>query len=222
MMSGHSENRCIELITVIVDQGVGNKIIKSAKKMGILGGTITLAKGTVNNKILDFMGLSRVDKEVVTMLTDQDRAFEVMEHLNKEIEFHKPNHGIAYSTTIATTMGTKIYACNNTTNKRSEESMHQVITVIVDKGMAEHVIDAAVLAGSKGGTILNGRGSGIHEKGKLFSMAIEPEKEVVIILSETDQTDAIASSIREHLDIDKPGNGIIYIQDINKTYGLLK
>lgn len=221
-MSEQSENRCIELICVIVDQGMGHKIIKSAKKQGILGGTTTLAKGTVNNKVLDFMGISRVKKEIIYMLADQDRAYEAMEALDKELDFSKPNHGIAFSTTIATTMGTRIYACNNPTTQRSEKSMHQVMTIIVDKGMAEHVIDAAVLAGSKGGTIVSGRGSGIHEKGKLFSMDVEPEKEVVIILSETEKTDAIADSIREHLDIDKPGNGIIYIQDINKTYGLLK
>jgi nitrogen regulatory protein PII len=221
-MEEQSHNRCIELICVIVDQGMGHKIISSAKKQGILGGTTTLAQGTVNNKVLDFMGLSRIKKEIIYMLADEERAHEAMEALNHELEFDKPNHGIAFSTTIATTMGTRIYACDNTTDQRGEETMHQVMTIIVDKGMAEHVIDAAVLAGSKGGTIISGRGSGIHEKGKLFSMDIEPEKEVVIILCEIDQTDAIASSIREHLEIDKPGNGIMYIQDINKTYGLLK
>jgi nitrogen regulatory protein PII len=221
-MIEHHENRCIELISVIVDQGMGYKIIDHAKKQGLLGGTITLAKGTVTHKILDFLGAARVNKEIVTILADQERAYQAMEQLDKELEFNKPNHGIAYSTTISTTMGTKIYACDHATNQRSEETMHQVITIIVDKGMSEHVIDAAVLAGSRGGTIISGRGSGIHEKGKLFSMAVEPEKETVIILCETTKTDAITKSIREHLDIDKPGNGIIYVQDINKTYGLIK
>ncbi len=102
------------------------------------------------------------------------------------------------------------------------ETMHKVITVIVDKGKAEDVIDAATKAGSKGGTIMNGRGSGIHETSKLFSMDIEPEREIVIILSETSKTEAIVSSIRKDLDMDKPGNGIIYIQDVNKVYGIYK
>jgi len=93
---------------------------------------------------------------------------------------------------------------------------------VVDKGKAEDVIDAAVKAGSKGGTIINGRGSGIHETSRLFSMNIEPEKEFVIILSEAEATEAIISSIRTHLKIDDPGNGIIYVQKVNKTYGLYK
>jgi nitrogen regulatory protein PII len=51
-------------------------------------------------------------------------------------------------------------------------------------------------------------------------MDIEPEKEIVIILSKEDITEAIVTSIREKLEIDKPGNGIIFIQNINKAYGI--
>ncbi len=35
-----------------------------------------------------------------------------------------------------------------------------------------------------------------------------------------ESTENIISSIREKLKIDEPGNGIIFIQDVNKTYGL--
>ena len=108
-------------------------------------------------------------------------------------------------------------------SERGEDiTMYQVITSIVDKGKAEDVIEAASKAGSKGGTIVNGRGSGIHETSKLFSMDIEPEKEIVIILSEISMTEAIVASIRETLNVDVPGKGIIYIQDTNKTYGIYK
>ena len=100
--------------------------------------------------------------------------------------------------------------------------MYHAITTIVEKGKAEEVIEAATKAGSKGGTIINGRGSGIHETSKLFSMDIEPEKEIVLILSEAEMTQAIVSSIGERLKINEPGNGIIYVQDVNKTYGLYK
>lgn len=100
--------------------------------------------------------------------------------------------------------------------------MYQVITIIVDKGNAEDVVRAAEKAGSKGGTILNGRGSGVHETSKVFAMEIELEKEIVLILSEVEKTEAIISSIRKDLKIDEPGNGIIFVQDVNKTYGILK
>ena len=98
--------------------------------------------------------------------------------------------------------------------------MHQAIYVIVEKGNGEAVIEAAVKAGSTGGTIMNARGSGIHETSRLFAMEIEPEKEVVLIISEAGKTEAIAASIREAMEIDKPGKGIMYIQDVSNIYGL--
>jgi len=91
---------------------------------------------------------------------------------------------------------------------------------VVDKGKAEDVIDAATAAGSRGGTIINARGSGIHETSKLFFMDVEPEKEIVMILSEKKDAEAIISSIREKLDIEQPGKGIIFVQEVSKVYGL--
>lgn len=98
--------------------------------------------------------------------------------------------------------------------------MYHVINIIVDKGKAEEVVDAANLAGSTGGTIINARGSGTHETSKVFAMDIEPEKEIVMILSACERTNDIVASIREKLKMDAPGNGIMFIQDVNKTYGL--
>ena len=100
--------------------------------------------------------------------------------------------------------------------------MYNQISIIVDKGNAENVVDAAMLAGAKGGTIINARGSGIHETSKIFSIEIEPEKEIVLIISKKEETDKIVDTIREKINIDVPGNGIIYVQELNSVYGLYK
>jgi nitrogen regulatory protein PII len=213
----------IELICVVVNFGMGSKMLKSAKHHGIHGGTISLAKGTINSRILDYMGLSDVRKEILYMVAEKKTAYEALDKLNKEYKLNKPNHGIAYTTSISAAVGMRCYKCEQVDiEKGEEETMYKVITVIVDKGKAEDVVDAATKAGSKGGTIMNGRGSGIHETSKLFSMDIEPEREIVIILSETSMTQAIVTSIRKELHMDEPGKGIIYIQDVNKTYGIYK
>lgn len=222
-MTYNSDIKDIELICIIVNFGMGSKILKTAKCCGINGGSITLAKGTVNSKLWDFLGLSDVRKEILYMAADRETAYRALDKVNTEYKLCKPNHGIAFTTSIGRTVGAHISKGEEVKNERGEElTMYQVITVIVDKGKAEDVIESASKAGSKGGTIINGRGSGIHETSKLFSMDIEPEKEIVIILSEVDMTDAIVSVIRQDLRIDEPGKGIIYIQDVNKTYGIYK
>jgi len=213
----------IELICVIANSDMGNKIIKTAKQHGVSGGTIMYGKGTINNRILDYMGLSDVKKEIVFMLAEKSKAYQALDVLNREFKLDKPNHGIAFTSSVCALVGTRRNMCNNINNERGAESnMYHQITTVVDKGKAEDVITAATQAGSKGGTIINARGSGIHETSKLFSMDIEPEKEIVIILSEVDKTDDIVTAIRANLKIDEPGNGIIYIQNVNRTYGIYK
>lgn len=213
----------MELLCVIINFGLGSKILKRAKQHGIKGGTITLGRGTVYNRILNFIGLCDVRKEIVLMLADTVTVYRSLEELNREFEFNKPNRGIAFTTSVSQTFGTKSLPCESSDDKKEgKDMMYQMITTIVDKGKAEDVIDAATKAGSKGGTIMGGRGSGIHETSKLFSMDIEPEKEIVLILSESDMTDAIVSSIREKLKIDEPGKGIIYVQNVNRAYGIYK
>lgn len=221
-MNKNSEVYDLELICVIVNFGLGSRLVKSAKRHGISGGIIILGKGTAkSHHILDFMGLSDIRKEIVFLIADKVTVQKALEDINREFELYKPNRGIAFTTSICNIFGKKNVTCENKKSDRGEDNtMYHLITIIVDKGKAEEVIDAATNAGSKGGTILNARWSGISETTKLFSMEIEPEKEVVIILSESEMTESIVSSIRGKLRIDEPGNGIIYIQEVIKAYGI--
>ncbi|HBT64737.1 MAG TPA: transcriptional regulator [Ruminococcaceae bacterium] len=222
-MMDSPKDKSFALICVISNYGQGSKLMHEAKRCGVTGGTILFGKGTANNRILEFLGLSDIRKEIVLIVAENNLAYQTIEHLNNKFEFEKPNHGIAFVTSICFAAGTRLIKGDNYNCKRGvDDTMYHFITAIVEKGRAEDVIDAATKAGSKGGTIINGRGSGIHETSKLFSMDIEPEKEIVMILSEAELTEAIVNSIRESLKIDEAGNGIIYVQNVNKTYGLYK
>ena len=73
---------------------------------------------------------------------------------------------------------------------------------------------------SKGGTVIHGRGSGTEEKEKLFNIVIEPEKDIILILSKVDEVEKITNAIKKVLNISKPGAGIIFTLDVTKTLGL--
>ncbi|GAA0598434.1 P-II family nitrogen regulator [Virgibacillus siamensis] len=220
-MSSNAKSADLELICIIVNFGLGSKVMQTAKKNGISGGTILVGKGTIKNRMLEMLGLTNVRKEIILLGTSKATAGQMLERLNEKFKFTKPNHGIAFTASINQIFGARSFQSDRTMESGgADDKMYHAITVITEKGNAEDVIDAATEAGSKGGTIINARGSGIHETSKVFSMEIEPEKEIVLILSEKESTDAIVSSIRKKLNIDEPGNGIIFVQDINSTYGL--
>jgi nitrogen regulatory protein PII len=223
MIPNCPDKKEIELICIIVNFGLGSKTIKIAKKHGVSGGTIFLGRGTIKSRILEFLELNDSRKEIVLMIANKTTATEALEILNKELAFHKPNHGIAFTISVSDMLGSSSCKYTDSIEERGEENtMYQAVFTIVDRGYAEDVIEAANKGGARGGTIINARGSGIHETHTLFSMAIEPEKEIVMIICKNDLTDSIVSSIREQVNIDEPGKGIIFILDVNKTYGLFK
>lgn len=220
-MDNDSDRKQYELLSVIVNFGLGSKVIKLAKKEGVSGGTIFLGKGTSNNYILKLLDLVDIRKEIVFMISEKQIIKQALEKINKKLSLNKPNHGIAFTISVTNILGARnCIAHKNNESRGDKNGMYQAIFVIVDRGKGELVLDAANVAGSKGATIINARGSGIHETSTLFAMPIEAEKEMVLILSERKLTDAITSSVREKLQIDEPGNGIIFILDVNDTIGI--
>lgn len=220
-MTNYKNSPIFELIYIIVNYGMGSRVLHKAKKYGISGGTVFLGRGTVNSSLLKFLSLYDERKEIVLMGTDKHTADRTLVELNKKFRFDKPNHGIVFTTSMWQVIGSRCCALEENEEERGvNNSMYQIIITIVNRGKGEDVIEAAKAAGSKGGTIVNARGSGINETIKLFNMDIEPEKEMVMIISKKDITENIVSSIRERLEIDKPGNGVIFIQDIKRAYGI--
>lgn len=94
--------------------------------------------------------------------------------------------------------------------------MYDMITTIVEKGKAEDVINMAKLGGATGGTIINARGAGDKETSRVFSIEIEPEKEIVIIISKVEMTEKIVDSIKNTLD----EKDILFVQNVKYAYGL--
>ena len=210
----------IHLYCIIVNEGLGRKVIKIAKSNNITGATVILGKGTVFSTFLDFLGLNDVRKEIVLMAADTDTGSLAIKTINDKLSFNKPNHGIAFSLPLTQIYGARQYGLDNKIENEEKNMNYQLILTIVDRGNAEGVIDAATAVGSHGGTIINARGSGIHETQKIFNIEIVPEKEVVLIIAKSEDVPKITQAIRDEMKIDDPGRGIIFVLDINDTYGL--
>jgi hypothetical protein len=80
-----------------------------------------------------------------------------------------------------------------------------LIVSIVRKGWGSTVLEASVKAGARGGTVLFGRGAGIHEQEKIFGMSIEPEKEILLTLTRSDQVDTLLAEIVRAAELNTTG-----------------
>jgi len=95
-----------------------------------------------------------------------------------------------------------------------------LIITIVNKGNSQKVVEAAKKAGADGGTLLFGRGTGIHEHAKLFGITIEPEKEVVLTLIKRDMCERVLDAIVLEADLNKPGKGIAFVLEVERVVGI--
>ncbi|MDD4000787.1 MAG: P-II family nitrogen regulator [Bacilli bacterium] len=59
----------------------------------------------------------------------------------------------------------------------------RLIVTISNNGFTDEIMETAKAAGAKGGTILRGRSSAIHEETKFFGITIHPEKDILFIVA---------------------------------------
>lgn len=95
-----------------------------------------------------------------------------------------------------------------------------LIVTIVRKGWGDTVLEASVRAGAHGGTILFGRGSGIHEKQTILGIPIEPEKEIVLTVTYSDINESILKEIVRVANLGEPGAGIAFVVPVDKVVGV--
>lgn len=99
-------------------------------------------------------------------------------------------------------------------------STASLIVSIVQKGWGSTVLEASVNAGARGGTVLMGRGAGINEQEKIFGMAIEPEKEIILTVAYQDQVERILDEIVKAAGLNETGKGIAFVLPVDKIVGI--
>ncbi len=86
-----------------------------------------------------------------------------------------------------------------------------MIMATVPLGYSDKVIKAANKAGARGATILRARGTEKPTKEGLFSFKIEPEEEIVLIVTNKDLVDVICDAVHQEFVTNCKRGGSIFI-----------
>ena len=217
-----------KLLITIVKKGMAKKIVQASKEAGAEGATTLMGKGTATREIKSLWGISiEPEKEIIFSLIKEDFQEKVLGAIKKVACLDKPGQGIAFVIDIKCVAGI-CHICGvegNTIIEAGGKSMekdkaYELIVTIVNKGDSELVVEASKKAGAEGGTIIYGRGTGIHEQAKLFGITIEPEKELVLTLIEKEKTKEVLQVIVEETKLNKPGKGIAFILPVEQVAGI--
>jgi nitrogen regulatory protein PII len=205
----------------VVNRGKANEVLSKAHEFGATGGTIFLGEGTVqSNRLLNILGLNEAQKEILMIECTEQICSDIHDKLSEHFMFSKKNKGIAFSIPFVR-WKLKSNEEENRELHRDFNSSHFCIMTIVDKGRSKDCIKAAKSAGAKGGTIMHGHGAGVPTD-YYFPLIIEPQKDIVVILTSKDSVTAIKDRIIEELELYKKGNGVIFVLPVIKMSGLVE
>ena len=96
----------------------------------------------------------------------------------------------------------------------------ELIVSIVNRGYSDTVMEAARHAGASGGTVLHARGTGTHEVEKFFGITIQPEKEILLIVSKKEARNDIMRAIVKAAGLNTEGSGISFSLPVSDVLGI--
>jgi nitrogen regulatory protein PII len=98
-----------------------------------------------------------------------------------------------------------------------EEHKHELIVCIVNAGFSQNVMEAARAAGAQGGTILRARGSANPEAEEFFSINIQSDKELLLILVPKGIKDDVMKAVYKDCGLADEAMGIAFSLPVNRT-----
>lgn len=220
-----------KLLSLITDADRRRKVENLMERNGVQACLGVNAKGTTKITWLHQLGIKNTNKMQFDFLLDEERADQLLDSFTRELKLNQPGQGIAFIRDIDYSISArhplneaelKEYIDQIASETAAEGNMYKKISVIVDLGLSEDVIEAAREGGARGGTILHGHGSATEEHAKLFGFQIVPEKEMVIILAPDNIVEAVIKSINRRLNLQEAGNGILYVEPVSDTRGLVE
>lgn len=215
------------LMIAIVKRGASREVIAAAKEAGADGATVLYAEGIGRNEKPTFLGLPAThEKDVVFIAVDGEIELAVAEAISHAGKLGKSGYGLGFTVHLSQLLGVPHLTDreDDRKKKRGVEKMpepkdFQLIVTIVNSGDSGQVVKAAK-AGAEGGTILEGRGTGVNEQKKFMNFTIDPEKDVVLTLVPSAFAEKVVASIEQAVDLDAPGKGIAFLIDVENVFGV--
>ena len=99
---------------------------------------------------------------------------------------------------------------------------HEMIMCIVNAGYYDEVMKVAKEQGARGGTVISARGTANPEAEKFFNIAVQPEKDIVLIVVPSEIKEKLMKALYTEVGLDSPGQGIAFSLPIDDAVGLTK
>ncbi|NMA94266.1 MAG: hypothetical protein GX975_06355 [Clostridiales bacterium] len=222
-MRANNETPAARILTFVLLHDSSIAAAKFIRKMQVSSTTL-MARGSISSNLLNALGIISDRREVIKLLMSRSDAEEFLPLINSKIRLQDPGNGIVYVSEVLACVDADNdlkLGFEDTIDLVPEGAMYNKITVIVDRGSAERIVEIAKEAGARGGTIMRGKGSAGKDAQKIFGIEIEPEKELAVIITPVGITRKVFDAIVKEAELELPGKGIIFVEPIVDAIGLV-
>ena len=177
-------------------------------------------RGTAVQSMLDLLGIESNEKRVVLSTATEEKTAALIEAQKRRLHIGVPGHGIVIAVPVKSIGGGKTVAYlmgeENKSAKTAPPSgyAYELIVVVASEGQTDLVMNAA-----RGGTVLHGKGTGAKADPKFHNISIAEEKEVILIVSKTEEKSEIMRSILKKAGPDTPAKAIAFSLPTSEVAG---
>ena len=208
----------IKLLVIIYNKEKRLKLLFQKYKLNYK--IMSYAEGMASNKILEYLGLNNVKKNIYYSLINSDMEDYIFNDLKLWCNIENAGMGIAF--TISLSSSSKFIKddldkeCNN---MKKNDNNYELIVTIVSMGYGEYVMKSASSCGCSGGTLIKARSVGSH--GTIFmDISIEPEKEIVLNIVPRSIKRDVMEKITKECGIKTEARGVLISMPIDNIIGL--
>lgn len=172
--------------------------------------------GTAVQSMLDLLGIESNEKWVVLSTATEGKTAALIEAQKRRLHIGVPGHGIVVAVPVKSIGGGKTVAYLTGEENASVKTTppgsyaYELIIVVAREGQTDLVMNAARAAGARGGTVLHGKGTGAKSDPKFHNISIAEEKEVILIVSKSEEKSEIMRSILKKAGPDTPAGAIVF------------
>lgn len=192
--------------------------------------TVTLhGRGTANGSMLELLGIDSNERRILMTFADSGKTAKLISAQKRLMHIGVPGHGITVAVPVKSVGGRKavslLYGSDRHEKYTPPQSYaYELIVAIANEGSTDAVMNAARHAGARGGTVLHGKGSAGEGDEKFLNISIAEEKEVILILSASENKSAIMRSVLEIAGPDSKAGTVLFSLPVSEVagFGLLE
>lgn len=214
MMTVTSRQRMPDFVQLYKDKGLDTHIL-------------FLGHGTASQRYMRLLALNETEKMVCLTVVTGRKWLEAKRAMSVRLRIEAPGVGIAYIVPLAAIGGKRelMFLTDGQGFEKGAETElkgteQELLIVIGKQGYSEQIMDAARLAGARGGTVIHARGTGQEKAERFLGISLASEKDLVLIVAPSEKK---AEMIRQIMRDAGPGTdagAIVFSLPVTDTAGM--